>query len=94
MQNRRNTKAAKRLLIRLLKKQRLAPKRLITDKLGSYAAARRQIMPRIEYRSPNYLCHTILYGAQTTISSGVICESGDTRGPAWLKPGTLYSKLA
>ncbi|MEK1852189.1 MAG: IS6 family transposase [Phyllobacterium sp.] len=51
MQTRRNTKAAKRLLIRLLKKQGLAPKRLITDKLGSYAAARRQIMPRIEHRS-------------------------------------------
>jgi len=51
MRTRRNTKAAKRLLIRLLKKQGLAPKRMVTDKLGSYAAARRQIMPRIEHRS-------------------------------------------
>lgn len=31
VQNRRNTKAAKRLLTRLLKKQGLAPKRMITD---------------------------------------------------------------
>jgi transposase-like protein len=33
VQTRRNTKAAKRLLIRLLKKQGLAPRRIITDKL-------------------------------------------------------------
>ncbi|ESY42104.1 hypothetical protein X744_31660 [Mesorhizobium sp. LNJC372A00] len=31
VQNRRNTKAAKRLLTRLWKKQGLAPKRMITD---------------------------------------------------------------
>src|SRR5688572_1068393 len=36
VQNRRNTKAAKRLLTRLLKKQGLAPKRTITEKLRSY----------------------------------------------------------
>jgi putative transposase len=35
VQNRRNTKAAKRLLVRLLKKQGLSPKRIVTDKLGS-----------------------------------------------------------
>lgn len=51
VQSRRNTKAAKRLLQRLLKKQGLAPKRMITDKLRSYGAARRQVMPRIEHRS-------------------------------------------
>jgi len=33
VQTRRNTKAAKPLLIRLLKKQGLAPRRIITDKL-------------------------------------------------------------
>ncbi|ESX63978.1 hypothetical protein X759_32605 [Mesorhizobium sp. LSHC420B00] len=35
VQTRRNTKAAKRLLTRLLKKQGQVPKRMITDKLGS-----------------------------------------------------------
>jgi putative transposase len=35
VQNRRNTKAAKRLLKRLLKKQGCPPKWLITDRLGS-----------------------------------------------------------
>jgi putative transposase len=51
VQSRRDTKAAKRLLKRLLKKQGRPPKRLITNKLGSYAAARRQIMPAVEHRS-------------------------------------------
>ncbi|KLK91721.1 transposase [Microvirga vignae] len=51
VQTRRDTKAAQRLLKRLLKKQGCPPRRMITDKLGSYAAARRQIMPRIEHRS-------------------------------------------
>lgn len=51
VQNRRNAKAAKRLLTRLLKKQGVAPKRMITDKLRSYGAARRQVMPDVEHRS-------------------------------------------
>jgi putative transposase len=51
VQNRRNTKAAKRLLTRLLKKQGLAPKRMITDKLRSYGAAKRQVMPDVEHRA-------------------------------------------
>jgi putative transposase len=51
VQNRRDTKAAKRLLTRLMKKQGMAPRRIITDKLPSYGAARRQVMPRVEHRS-------------------------------------------
>lgn len=51
LQNRRNTKAAKRFLMRLLKKQAVAPKRMVTDKLGSYGSARRQVMPNVEHRS-------------------------------------------
>jgi putative transposase len=51
VQVRRNTKAARRLLIRLLKKQGLLPKRMVTDKLRSYGAAKRQVMP--EFKSRN-----------------------------------------
>jgi putative transposase len=51
VQTRRDAKAAKRLLRRLLKKQGCPPRRMITDKLGSYAAARRQVMPEVEHRS-------------------------------------------
>ncbi|QPB23850.1 IS6 family transposase (plasmid) [Rhizobium sp. 007] len=51
VQARRDTKAAKRLLVRLLKKQGLAPKRMVTDKLRSYGAAKRDVMPSVEHRS-------------------------------------------
>jgi putative transposase len=50
-QSRRNTKAARRLLTRLLQKQGMRPKRIITDKLHSYSAARQQTMPKVEHRS-------------------------------------------
>lgn len=51
LSTRRDTKAAKRLLVRLLKKQGLTPKRIITDKLRSYGAAKRDVMPTVEHRS-------------------------------------------
>jgi putative transposase len=51
VQTRRDTKAANRLLKRLLKKQGCPPRRMITDKLGSYTAAQRQIMPAVDHRS-------------------------------------------
>ncbi|MBD2749512.1 IS6 family transposase [Microvirga sp. BT688] len=51
VQSRRDIKAAKRLLRRLWKKQGCPPRRMITDKLGSYAAARRQIMPAVDHLS-------------------------------------------
>ena len=50
VQSRRDTKAAKRLLRTLLKKQGRAPRVLITDKLKSYAAAKRTFMPGVEHR--------------------------------------------
>ncbi len=51
VQPRRDTKAARRLLVRLLKKQGLPPKRIVTDKLRSYEAARRDVMRGVEHRS-------------------------------------------
>jgi len=50
VQSRRDKKAAKRLLCKLLKKQRRVPRVLITDKLKSYAVAKREIMPGVEHR--------------------------------------------
>jgi putative transposase len=50
VQSRRNAKAAKRLLRKLLRKQGVAPRVMITDKLASYAAAKREIMPGVEHR--------------------------------------------
>ena len=37
--------------MRLLHKQGRRPKRIVTDKLGSYAAAKRTVMPNVEHRS-------------------------------------------
>ncbi|OEC97107.1 IS6 family transposase [Rhizobium sp. YK2] len=51
VQSRRNAKAAKRLMRKLLKGQGRAPRVMVTDKLRSYDAARREIMPGVEHRS-------------------------------------------
>lgn len=51
LQPRRDCKAAKRLLRRLLKISGRAPKRMVTDKLASYAAAKREIAPGVEHRA-------------------------------------------
>ena len=50
VQSRRDTKAAKRLLRKLLKRQRRPPRVMITDKLASYGAAKREVMPSVEHR--------------------------------------------
>jgi putative transposase len=50
VQRRRDKKAAKRLFRKLLKKQGRVPRVLITDKLRSYGAAKREIMPGVEHR--------------------------------------------
>jgi putative transposase len=52
---RRNATAAKRLLRKLLKKQGIAPRVMISDKLASYGVAKREIMPGIEHRQHNGL---------------------------------------
>jgi putative transposase len=49
VQSRRNATAAKRLLRKLLKKQGIVPRVMITDKLASYAAAKRVVMPGVEH---------------------------------------------
>ena len=50
VQSRRDTHAAKRLLGKLLKRQCRAPRVMITDKLASYGAAKRAVMPSVEHR--------------------------------------------
>ena len=50
VQRRRDKKAAKRLLRKLLKKQCRAPRVMITDKLASYSAAKADVMPSVEHR--------------------------------------------
>jgi DDE domain len=71
IQGRRDTAAEKRLLVRLMKKHGQTPKRFITDKLRSYGAARRKIVPGVEHRS-----HKGLNNAPRT----AICHSESGKG--------------
>lgn len=50
VQSRRNTRAAKRFFRKLLKSLCYAPRVIVTDKLGSYGAAKREILPGEEHR--------------------------------------------
>ena len=50
IQSRRNKAAAKRLLRKLIRKQMRTPRVMITDKLGTYGAAKREAMPGVEHR--------------------------------------------
>jgi len=50
VQSRRDKRAAKRLLRKLLKKQMRPPRVMITDKLASYGAAKGEVMPSVEHR--------------------------------------------
>lgn len=51
VQSRRDKQAALRLMRKLLKQQGASPRVMITDKLRSYGAAKRKIMPGTEHRS-------------------------------------------
>src|SRR3954447_26142849 len=50
VQKRRDKRAAKRLLRKLLKRQTRVPRVMITDKLASYNAAKADVMPSVEHR--------------------------------------------
>jgi putative transposase len=51
VQPRRDTKAAKRFLAKLMKKQQRVPRVIVTDKLRSYNVAHRELMPSVEHRA-------------------------------------------
>ena len=55
VQSRRNAKAAKRFFRKLLKGLRYVPRVLVTDKLASYGAAHRVVMPSVQHRQSKYL---------------------------------------
>ena len=54
VQSRRNRRAAERFLRKLLKNQGKVPFRLVTDKLKSYSAAIRTIMPSVNHDIERY----------------------------------------
>jgi putative transposase len=55
VQRRRNTTAAKQFFRKLLKGCQYVPRVLITDKLNSYGAAKREMLPGVEHRQHRYV---------------------------------------
>ncbi|MFE7766462.1 IS6 family transposase [Streptomyces sp. NPDC057438] len=55
VQDRRDKAAARRFLRRLMKRTGAVPRVMVTDKLRSYGAARREVMPCVEPRQSKYL---------------------------------------
>jgi putative transposase len=55
VQPRRNKCAAKKFFRKLLKHLRYVPRVIITDQLGSYAAAKKEILPSVEQRRDRWL---------------------------------------
>ncbi len=55
VQRRRNKRAAKKFFRKLLKGLVYAPRVLTTDKLASYGAAKREVLPSVEHRQHRYL---------------------------------------
>lgn len=51
MQSKRDRHAAKRLLVKLMKRWGFVPIRIITDKLRSYGAAKREVAPGLDHWS-------------------------------------------
>ncbi|CCV05696.1 hypothetical protein MESS2_1640024 [Mesorhizobium metallidurans STM 2683] len=64
MQSRRNARAERRLMRKLLKGQGRSPRAMITDKLGSYAMAGREMMPDVEHSGTR----SLTTGPKTPIS--------------------------
>ena len=65
VQSRRNATAAKRFFRKLLKGLRYVPRVIVTDKLGSYQVAHRELVPSVEHRRSRYLnIHTEFAGAR------------------------------
>ena len=54
VQSRRDCRAATRFFRKLLKGQERTPGRLVTDKLSSYRAAHRAVMPSVAHRTDRY----------------------------------------
>jgi transposase-like protein len=87
VQIRRNTKAARRLLNRLLRKQGMAPKRRITGKLGSYGGAKKQVMPKVDHRAQkglNIRAENSHVSCSHVSCSHVSCSHVPFRKPEWI----------
>src|SRR5215203_43501 len=80
VQTRRDKRAAKRLLRKLLKKQCRAPRVLITDKLASYSAAKEEVMPSVGFCQAS---RQRLWPTRTPLGIGPPLTEGERGCGAW-----------
>jgi putative transposase len=66
VQSRCNARAAKRFFRKLLRGLQHVPRVIVTDKLRSYGAAKREILPGVEHRQSRYLNHRAEVSHQAT----------------------------
>ncbi len=66
VQSQRDAKAAKRFFRKLLKGLQYVPRVIVTDKLRSYGAAKRKILPGVEHRQSRYLNNRVEVSHQPT----------------------------
>lgn len=71
VQNRRDKATARRFFRALLKKTGAVPRVIVTDKLRSYGAAHREVMPSVEHRKSKYLNNRAENSHQPTGSANV-----------------------
>jgi putative transposase len=80
VQRHRNKKAAKKFFRKLLKGLTCVPRVIITDKLASYGAAKREILPGVEHRQHRYLNNRAENSHQPT-------RQRERRMPGFKSPG-------
>jgi putative transposase len=66
VQNRRDKAAARRFFRKLMKTTASVPRVVVTDKLRSYGAAHREVMPSVEHRRSRYLNNRVENSHQPT----------------------------
>jgi putative transposase len=82
VQSRRNKHAAKQFFRKLLKGWQYVPRVIITDKLKSDGAAKREILPGVEHRQSRYLNNRCEHSHRPTRQRAYRMQGFKSAGPA------------
>jgi len=74
IQRRRDKQAAKKFFRKLLKGLIYVPRVIVTDKLKSYGAAKREILPGVEHRQHRYLNNRAENSINPLVSASYACS--------------------
>jgi len=94
IQSRRNAKAAKRFFKKLLKALQYVPRVIVTDKLRSYGAAKRKILPGVEHRQSRYLTGPRSRTSQRDDENGRCSGSSRHGTPSGSSPATARPTIS